>query len=184
MKIPTKEDQLIIAGQCGQRFLAARLAAGLSQLDAARQLGYSNSTKLSKIETGGHSSQIAIWVIRRASELYNVSCSYLLCATEDKEGVDTRKVKELLAEIHSADTHQINSLLHEAESDRLALYNSICQLSRVMQRFECHTPHLLGLASLSNAVSAVTVAMNDYQKAAPVQKVFTQDLNQAARAFV
>ena len=63
---------------------------GLSQIVAAKQIGYSNSTKLSKIETGKHSSQIPIWVLKRAAQVYDVSLDYLMGITESMEREDTR----------------------------------------------------------------------------------------------
>lgn len=182
MKIPSREDQQAMAVEAGRRFTSARLAAGLSQLDAARQFGYSNSSKLSKIESGTHSSQIPVWTIRRAATLYGVSCGYLL-ASDSPNGAGTYRVKRLMLELHKSDSCQINSLLHEAENDRTALNGAVSRLSQAMDGFERTHAHLLGLPAISNAVTAVTVAMAGYQQTAPVQKVFPQDLNQQVRAY-
>lgn len=65
-----------IAAAIGERLRMAREAAGLSQLEAARRLGYANSSKLSKIEGGG-SSEVPMWLIKRAGWLYDVSIDYL-----------------------------------------------------------------------------------------------------------
>lgn len=66
-----------ITATIGERLRAAREAAGLPQLEAARLLGYANSSKLSKIEWG-RSSEIPMWVLKRAGWLYDVSTDYLL----------------------------------------------------------------------------------------------------------
>lgn len=182
MKIPSREEQQAISQEAGRRFASARLASGLSQIDAARLLGYSNSTKLSKIESGSHSSQIPIWAVRKAAEIYGVSCGYLL-ASDSPDGAGTDKVKKLMLELHEIDSCQINSLLHEAENDRTALNGAVRQLSQAMDGFERTHAHLLGLPAISNAVTAVTVAMAGYQQTAPVQRVFPQDLTEQVRAY-
>ena len=74
---PTRDEQRALARQTGLRLKEARERAALSQQDAARLLGYSNSTKLSKIESGLHSSQIPLWALKRAAELYDVSLDWI-----------------------------------------------------------------------------------------------------------
>lgn len=90
--IPSRQDQAVLARKVGERMREARLMVGLSQLTAARQLGYANSSKLAKIEGGKDSSQIPLWVIKRCSCLYDVSVDYLLGNTETMEAEDTRHV--------------------------------------------------------------------------------------------
>lgn len=95
--MPTRAEQAELARVVGLRLKEAREAVGMSQLDAAKQLGYANSTKLSKIESGKHSSQILMWVLIRAAELYDVSLDYLVgyeagagedCSTKEKSAAD------------------------------------------------------------------------------------------------
>lgn len=88
--IPNRQEQAELARAVGLRLKEAREMVGLSQLNAAKQLGYSNSTKLSKIESGKHSSQIPIWVLKRAAEIYDVSLDYLMGITETMEQEDSR----------------------------------------------------------------------------------------------
>ncbi len=59
----------------GRRFASARKLAGLDQLGAAAQLGYQNSSQLSKIESG--QSGAAVYIIQRAAIVYGVSMDYL-----------------------------------------------------------------------------------------------------------
>lgn len=75
---PNWSEQGEIAALVGTRLKEARERAALSQQDAARMLGYSNSTKLSKIESGLHSSQIPLWVLKRCAEMYCVSLDWLV----------------------------------------------------------------------------------------------------------
>lgn len=88
--VPSRLEQADLARAVGARLREARDMVGLSQITAAKQLGYANSTKLAKIESGKHSSQIPIWVIKRAAELYDVSVDYLLGITESMEREDAR----------------------------------------------------------------------------------------------
>ncbi len=85
---PSRQDQAELAKEVGARLKEAREMVGLSQLVAAKNIGYSNSTKLSKIETGKHSSQIPMWVLKRAAQVYDVSLDYLLGVTESMERDD------------------------------------------------------------------------------------------------
>lgn len=87
---PNRQEQAELARHVGAKLKEAREMVGLSQLNAARQIGYANSTKLSKIETGKHSSQIPMWMLKRASQVYDVSLDYLLGITESMEREDVR----------------------------------------------------------------------------------------------
>lgn len=83
--VPSRQEQVLLAGQVGERLREARELQGYSQVKAAQMLGYANSTKLAKIEGGRDSSQVPIWVIKRAGTLYDVSVDYLLGNTESME---------------------------------------------------------------------------------------------------
>lgn len=95
--VPSRQDQASLARAVGVRMREAREMVNLSQLSAARQLGYANSSKLAKIEGGKDSSQIPLWVIKRASCLYDVSVDYLLGNTETMErgDVDHAALREM-----------------------------------------------------------------------------------------
>lgn len=75
-----------VARTVGERMRLAREAAGMTQLEAARRLGYANSSKLSKIEKG-RSSEVPTWAIKRAGWLYNVSINYLLGVCDNPAGL-------------------------------------------------------------------------------------------------
>ncbi|WP_171064779.1 helix-turn-helix domain-containing protein [Acinetobacter variabilis] len=76
----------------------SRIMSGLSQVDAAKRLGYENSSKLAKIEKG-QSSRIPLWVIRKAAVLYDVSCDYLFGVTQTMERDDVSHAS--LRELHA-----------------------------------------------------------------------------------
>lgn len=106
-KLPTRQEQAVLAKAVGARLREAREFAGMSQVYAAKQLGYSNSSKLAKIEGGKDSSQIPIWVIKRSARLYDVSIDYLLGNTEtmERSDVDHAALRELNA-LMLADTER------------------------------------------------------------------------------
>ena len=82
----TREAGAEIARTVGERMRLAREAAGMSQVEAARRLGYANSSKLSKIEKG-RSSEVPLWAIKRAGWLYHVPLDYLLGACDNPAGL-------------------------------------------------------------------------------------------------
>jgi len=106
-KLPSRQEQVVLAKAVGARLREARELAGMSQVYAAKQLGYSNSSKLAKIEGGKDSSQIPMWVIKRSARLYDASIDYLLGNTETMErgDVDHAALRELNALI-LADTER------------------------------------------------------------------------------
>jgi transcriptional regulator with XRE-family HTH domain len=59
----------------GERMKAARELCGFSQIQAAKLLGYANSSKLAKIE--GEIDSVPLWLIPRAAEVYQVSIDFL-----------------------------------------------------------------------------------------------------------
>ena len=84
--VPSKDEQIALVQAIGLRLREARLAAGFNQLNAAKHLGYANSSKLAKIERGLHSSQIPVWMLKRAAGVYGVSVDYLLCTSDRMQG--------------------------------------------------------------------------------------------------
>lgn len=78
-----KHEQAAIIRVVGARLKAARELCNLSQVEAARRLGYANSSKLAKIERAVDSISIPLWLIVRASKVYEVSIDYLFGTSED-----------------------------------------------------------------------------------------------------
>lgn len=99
---PSRQDQATLSLEIGLRMLESRKMAGLSQIDAARRFGYSNPSKLSKVEKGV-SPQIPIWLIRKAAIVYDVSCDYLfgVTATMERDDVEHAALRELHAFLYA-----------------------------------------------------------------------------------
>ncbi len=85
LSMPTSTERAGIAKSIGQRLKDARELADFSQIEAARLLGYKNSSKLAKIEGATGPRSVPHWVIKRAAELYDVSIDYLYGISDDWE---------------------------------------------------------------------------------------------------
>ncbi len=110
---PTRQDQVLLARLIGERLREARVMAGMGQIEAAKRLGYANSSKLSKIE-GGKSSEVLPWLIKRAGWLYDVSTDYLLgnSATMERGDVDHAALREMHAFLMAAsERHRARDVL-------------------------------------------------------------------------
>ena len=82
----------------GDRLRQARELSNLSQQAAAKLLGYQNSSKLSKIERSTNSRTVPLWLIMRASKLYEVSTDFLFGLSEDWDtGVRMTRERETSA---------------------------------------------------------------------------------------
>ena len=80
-----KHEQANVIRTIGQRMREARELYNMSQVMAARRLGYSNPSKLSKIESASDTNSVPLWVIARAAKLYEVSIDFLMGASSDWE---------------------------------------------------------------------------------------------------
>ena len=77
--------QLDLVKTVGARLKASRELNNLSLSEAARRLGYSNSSKLSKVENATDTNSVPLWLIRDAARIYDVSVDYLFGLTRDWE---------------------------------------------------------------------------------------------------
>lgn len=127
---PTRHDQISLARLIGERMREARMMACMGQVEAAKRLGYANSSKLSKIE-GGKSSEVPLWVIKRAGWLYDVSLDYLMgnSATMERGDVDHAALREMHAFLMAA------SERHRAR-DVLALQRLHARIAEIEQLLE------------------------------------------------
>ncbi len=69
----------------GERMQEAREIAGFSQTVAAKKMGYTNSSRLNKIEKGIDIKSISIMFIKKAARLFGVSTDFLLAESRDWE---------------------------------------------------------------------------------------------------
>lgn len=83
MPLTMKHEQAAIVKTIGGRLRQARELCNLSQLEAAKMLGYSNSSKLAKMERAVDCSSIPLWLIDRAAKLYEVSVDFLFGTADD-----------------------------------------------------------------------------------------------------
>lgn len=109
---PGRHEQVLLAQAVGKRLREAREIAGYSQLYAAHRLGYCNSSKLARIESGYDmgraAAHIPLWVLRKAADEYGVSLDYLFGLTETMEPGETRSqaVRDMVAIMREEWEHQ------------------------------------------------------------------------------
>ena len=80
-----KIEQAAVVKTIGARMREARELCNMSQSAAARRLGYSNPSKLSKVEGATDTNSAPLWLIVRAARLYDVSIDFLFGASDDFE---------------------------------------------------------------------------------------------------
>lgn len=81
----TRMEQAAAVKAIGARMRQARELCNLSQSAAAKRLGYSNSSKLSKVEGATDTNSVPLWLIVRAAKVYEVSIDFLFGVTDDWE---------------------------------------------------------------------------------------------------
>lgn len=77
------QERVALVKIVGHRLREARDMAGMSQQVAAKELGYSNSSKLAKVENAADTNSVPFWLIAKAAQVYEVSSDYLLGISED-----------------------------------------------------------------------------------------------------
>lgn len=82
----------------GARLREARELSNLSLSEAARRLGYSNPSKLSKVENASDTNSVPVFLIRDAAELYDVSADYIFGLADDWETGVPRGMTSWLAD--------------------------------------------------------------------------------------
>jgi len=99
---PSRQDQATLSKEIGLRMRESRDMVGMSQQDAAKRFGYSNSSKLAKIENG-QSSAIPLWVIRKAALAYDVSIDFLfgVTGTMERDDVSHAALREMNAFLYA-----------------------------------------------------------------------------------
>ena len=80
-----KLEQFKIVKTIGARLREARELCNMTQQEAARRLGYSNPSKLAKIEGATDTNSVPLHLIPKAALLYDVSIDFLFGTTDDWE---------------------------------------------------------------------------------------------------
>jgi len=83
--ITGRHEQAALVRRIGERMRHARELCNMSQIEAARCLGYANPSKLSKVESAIDTNSVPLWLLRDAAALYDVSVDFLLGLTDDWE---------------------------------------------------------------------------------------------------
>lgn len=103
MPAKEKKEQAALVQVIGNRLREARELCNLSQIEAARRLGYANSSGLAKLERATDVRSVPLWVIQRAARIYDVSLDYLFGASDDWEvGARMTIERETSAWLHEA----------------------------------------------------------------------------------
>jgi transcriptional regulator with XRE-family HTH domain len=80
-----RAEQVKVVKTFGTRMKEAREIAGFTQIQAAALLGYSNSSKLAKVELASDTNSVPLWLIPKAAIVYDVSTDFLFGISEDWE---------------------------------------------------------------------------------------------------
>lgn len=83
--VSVKVNQAAVVKSIGIRMREARELCNISQSVAAKRFGYSNPSKLSKVEGATDTNSVPLWLIVRASQIYEVSIDYLFGVSDDWE---------------------------------------------------------------------------------------------------
>ena len=94
----SKHDQSMLVKTIGERMRQARELCNLSQSAAAKQLGYSNPSKLSKVESAIDTNSVPLWLVHAAARLYQVNVGYLFGLNDDWEPEAPRSAQVWLLE--------------------------------------------------------------------------------------
>lgn len=95
----TQIEKQRLAKVIGQRFERARCLNQMTQEFAAAQLGYSNGSRLSKIEQARSTVNVPVYIVRRAARLYDVSTDFLLGESDDWEPETPRGSNQFVVEL-------------------------------------------------------------------------------------
>lgn len=122
-----KREQASLVKTIGARLAEARELCNMSQSAAAKRLGYSNPSKLSKVEGATDTNSVPLWLIKRAARLYDVSIDFLLGESDDFEAGLQRGVQTWLLDAWQAHRLQDMAAL-EALHRRVSAVTSLLPL--------------------------------------------------------
>lgn len=146
-----KQDQTALIKIIGARFKAARELCNLSQKEAARRMGYCNSTKLSKVERAADTKSVPLWLILRASQVYEVSVDYLFGLSDDWETGSVKTQERMVSRWLYGHFNQCRN------RDIEALKALNAKLNRISE----------SIYNISNGVNDFFLTVADFRKANP-----------------
>ncbi len=96
-----RHEKAELARIVGTRMRQSRDLCNMGQKDAARRLGYTGSggSRLNKIENYSDTLNIPLYIIKRATELYDVSADFLIGNTDDWETGLPRETNTYIIEL-------------------------------------------------------------------------------------
>lgn len=127
-----EEVKSALSKNFGIRLAQAREACGMSQIEAAATLGFSNSSRLSKIELSSCGSLKDMWLVPVAVRVFDVSADFLLGLSDCPQ----REVKQ-------ARKSQIEKILADSIANELAEIRGIAkaldEIAESVQKIEGKT---------------------------------------------
>ena len=174
--LPDAAERAAIARRIGARLREARENLGIPQTAAARMLGYSNPSKLAKIESGEYSTQVPVWTLARAASLYGASTDWILGVCDDFESPEP--VNAAARAVHGLlrDTWE-----RQRQRDVRAIVAALLRVAEVEK--ECATLARLATAAESALAgfTAANPAFIDMPAGAPLARAVPQTAAAASR---
>jgi len=109
----------------GVRMRTARELCGLSQIVAAKRFGYSNSSKLNKVELASDTSSIPFWLIPRASQIYQVSSDYLLGLSDEWQCNHSEALQSQIEKAIQQSQSVQNNAIRQVYSQVVSIENAV-----------------------------------------------------------
>lgn len=142
-----KQDQASLVQIIGARMREARELCDMPQSVAAKRLGYSNPSMLSKVEGATDSNSVPLWLIVRASRLFDVSIDFLFGTSDDWETGLQRPVQAWLLDTwQAARVHDLAELekLHRRVAAVSSLLPAVAdeaeRTAEAIKSFSCLNP--------------------------------------------
>lgn len=165
-------EQTEIVQTFGQRMRTARELCGYSGIEAAKLLGYENSSKLNKIEHASDTNSVPLWLIPRAAEVYQVSTDFLLGLSDNWQRGSV-----------ISQQHQIESLIEQAMAkENKAILDMYNQLSTVEKAAELSLQKSTEIKRLVIRFRAINPEFDDLKLGAKLLRL-VDEANQEACAI-
>ncbi|MGZ8942611.1 MAG: helix-turn-helix domain-containing protein [Methylobacter sp.] len=127
-----RDEQAQIVKKFGKRMRVARELCGLSQEKAAARFGYLNSSKLNKIEFASDTNSVPLWLVLKASEVYQVSIDFLFGISDEWERdpivSQQRQVHKWLVERHEKAKDAEANAVHVLHGQQVSIAKAINQI--------------------------------------------------------